>query len=164
MYILYYARDLFQVFPTAFALQPGDIAVREPVLVYGNALLWTAWCALYREHAASLQLQWSQEVWEKSCRFFAMEREVTNAVNCLFEDDFDLFAAYDRHALVSSRVSARDACVPLRARKRKLLVWRKKLRMHHVIKWTRPSARILYCKRRMRWERGYYIELFETSW
>ena len=31
MYILYYARDLFQVFPTAFALQPGDIAVREPV-------------------------------------------------------------------------------------------------------------------------------------
>ena len=109
MYILYYARDLFQVFPTAFALQPGDIAVREPVLVYGNALLWTAWCALYRETRGKFTAAMIAGGLRESCRFFAMEREVTNAVNCLFEDDFDLFAAYDRHALVSSRVSARDA-------------------------------------------------------
>ena len=29
-----------------------------------------------------------------------MEREVANAVNYLFDDDFDLFAAGDRHALM----------------------------------------------------------------
>ena len=29
-----------------------------------------------------------------------MEREVANTVNCLFEDDFDLFAACDRPALM----------------------------------------------------------------
>lgn len=29
-----------------------------------------------------------------------MEREVANAVNYLFDDNFDLFAAGDRHALM----------------------------------------------------------------